>query len=277
VHLRQLRALKAAYESSTPKEPFIPPADSPIPALLALRNTHETIEDTKTNLATTNSDLTATQERLEKEKADLSDAGLITRGLEDRVRSLQNNLQERTQKPPSQIGRDLMRDMKKKKAHYDTQTGRLVKSFNGFVDNHLAPMLAAEELGGPAVGGILDIDEMTLEAGFSTQGRAKKRKEAVDDKRQRRIDEIWGQKPQEDDENEEGWNERSAAAAEIRELTEQLLNKLVEEYAGGSGAYVELQRESAAARFLVRSKVAQFHPRDARRLRLIDFGRELDS
>jgi hypothetical protein len=27
---------------------------------------------------------------------------------------------------------------------------------------------------------------------------------------------------------------------------------------------------------LVRAKVAQFHPKDARRLRLIDFGRELD-
>jgi hypothetical protein len=46
--------------------------------------------------------------------------------------------------------------------------------------------------------------------------------------------------------------------------------------AGSPSPYVDLQRDSAAARFLVRAKVAQFHPRDAGRIRLIDFGRQLD-
>lgn len=97
-----------------------------------------------------------------------------------------------------------------------------------------------------------------------------------EDKRQRRIDQIWGTRPLQDAQPQEPWNEQRAAAAEMRELTEQLLNSLVEAGEGGSGSYVELARESAAARFLVRSKVAQFHPRDARKLRLIDFGHELD-
>jgi hypothetical protein len=54
------------------------------------------------------------------------------------------------------------------------------------------------------------------------------------------------------------------------------LNNLVEADGKGPGVYVDLPRESAAARFLVRSKCAQFHPKDARKLRLIDFGGEID-
>jgi len=58
---------------------------------------------------------------------------------------------------------------------------------------------------------------------------------------------------------EEGpWNEQRAAAAEMRDLTEQLLNILLKR-GKRTGAYVELERESAA-RFLVRSKVAEFTP-----------------
>lgn len=45
---------------------------------------------------------------------------------------------------------------------------------------------------------------------------------------------------------------------------------------GGGKVYYPLERESAASRFLVRAKVAQFHPKDAKKLRLIDFGKELD-
>ena len=59
----------------------------------------------------------------------------------------------------------------------------------------------------------------------------------------------------------------------MRDLLEQLLDAAME---AGSGVYVHIQRESAASRFLVRAKVAQLHPKDAKRIRLVDFGRELD-
>ena len=167
--------------------------------------------------------------------------------------------------------------MKNKKNYYDRETGKLVKVFNGFIDEHLAPMLAAEELGGPIVGESLDIDEDMLEGGFTSKGKAKRSQDGVsEDKRQRRIDEIWGPRPEESGKTKEPWDEKRAAAAEMRELTEQLLNSLVEADRSGPGAYVELERESAAARFLVRSKVAQFHPKEARKLRLIDFGRDIE-
>ena len=191
--------------------------------------------------------------------------------------SLQGEIDERTQKSPGQIVKDLMKELRKRKKQYDVETGKLVKTFNSFIDDHLAAMLAVEEFGGPIVGEILDVDDGMLQAGFSTQGKTKNLKGNFnEDKQQLRIDEIWGSRPSSDGRAKEPWNEKQAAAAEMRDLTEQLLNSLVEADGGGPGAYVELQRESAAARFLVRSKVAQFHPKDARRLRLLDFGGDID-
>ena len=216
-----------------------------------------------------------TRKRLEKEQADLSDAKLIHTDMQARIESLQGQIEERTQKSPGQIAKDMIREMKKKKTYYDSETGKLVKSFNGFIDDYLAPMLAVEELGGPIVGEMLDVDEEMLGGVFSAQGKQKKAK-PNEDKRQRRIDQIWGPRPDENGQAKEPWDEKGAAAAEMRELTEQLLNSLVDAEGTGPGAYVELQRESAAARFLVRSKVAQFHPKDARKLRLVDFGGEID-
>ena len=212
---------------------------------------------------------------MEKEQADLNDAKLIQTVLQSRIVSLQEDIHRRTQRTPGQIAKEMIGESKQKKKHYDTETGKLVKAFNTFIDDHLAAMLTLEELGGPIVGEVLDIDEELLERGYNAHGKAKKAKTS-EDKRQRRIDEIWGPKPYDDGQSKELWNEKSAAAAEMRELTEELLNNLVEADGNGPGAYVDLPRESAAARFLVRSKVAQFHPKDARKLRLIDFGGEFD-
>jgi len=273
--LRQLRALKIAYESLTPQEPWLPPRDSPLPGLIALRTTDRTIRETKEAIANTESNLKKVQQRLDKEQADLADAKLMQTEIQARIISLQEDIQERSQRSPGQIAKEMIAELKQKKKYYDSETSKLVKAFNTFIDDHLAPMLAVEELGGPIVGQILDVDEELLEGAFGTQGKPKKAKPS-EDKRQRRIDEIWGPRPEEDAHSKEPWDEKRAAAAEMRELTELLLNSLVEADGNGPGAYVDLPRESAAARFLVRSKVAQFHPKDARKLRLIDFGGEID-
>jgi hypothetical protein len=159
-------------------------------------------------------------------------------------------------------------------------------------------MLAAEELGGPIVGEMMDVTPAVLAAGFSAQGKPKRTREGkgkgkekekgdVDgDRRQRRIDEIWGINPRanadEDGERERGrdekgeWDERTAAAAEMRDLAEQLLNALLEKDETGTDGFIEIERDTAAVRFLVRSKVAQFHFKDARRLRLVDFEKDIE-
>ena len=172
-----------------------------------------------------------------------------------------------------------MAKLKQQKDHWDKQTSSLMKQLDWFIGEHLGPMLAAEELGGPVVGGLMDIDPDDLSAGFSAHGKLKKAPSQPDhDKRQRRLDDIWGPQDQQDQPNKRKRerDEASAASAEMRDLTEQLMNKLMEAGGDTSAAYLEIPRESAAARFLVRSKVAVFHPKDARRLRLVDFGRDLE-
>lgn len=217
------------------------------------------------------------RKQLKQEEADLSDAHLITAALENRVAKLCVENDEKSQKSPEEAAKDMIREQQKRKANLEKETKKLVRAFNKFIDEHLAGMLAAEELGGPVVGDVRDIDDETLEAGFNRQGKAKRPKATAqnhDAKRQRRIDDIWGRQPGDDNTETGERSEREAAGTEMRALTEELLNAAAGD--GISGAYVDLQRDSAAARFLVRAKVAQFHPRDARRLRLIDFARELD-
>ncbi|KAL3418982.1 hypothetical protein PVAG01_09203 [Phlyctema vagabunda] len=273
-HLGQLSSLKQAYDS-VQSEPRLPSAESPIPALLALRATQKTVAETQESISQTQNAYLRVSQRLSKEYKDQLDAKLLRSNLESRIALLQSDLGQRTQKSPSQLIREWKRQLKTKKAENDAQVAQLITAFNSFVDSRLALMLAAEELGGPIVGETMDLNLATLGSGFNAQGKVKTVKANPNDgQRQRRIDEIWGQRPHEDTEIQEPWDEEQAAGAEMRELTEKLLNSLVEAGGNGPGTYVTLQRESAAARFLVRSKVAQFHPKDSKQLRLIDFGGE---
>lgn len=272
--------MKVAYDDLAVKAPFLPFPDSVLPALIALRRTHQTVEETKTYLATHGESVEKAKRRLEAEESDLRDQQALSQSLQTRIESLRDGLENRMEMGPDDIARERISALKQKKKSYDKETSKLLKALRKFIDENLASMLAAEELGGPVVGDMMDIDDDDLAAGFSSQGRLKKAKENQDqDKRQRRIDEIWGDKEDEPQPNSKGngdRNEAAAAGAEMRELTEELLNTLMEADGDTSAAYVQLPRESAAARFLVRSKVAQLHPKDSTKLRLVDFGRELD-
>lgn len=158
---------------------------------------------------------------------------------------------------------------------FDTGTQDLKQALHSFIDEHLAAMLAVEELGGPVVGDLADIDDDMLVAGFNSQGKPKMlRGDGDNAARQKRFDAIWG-RMMDIDAAEGTFSERDAAGMEIKDLIEELIAALVGESADGN-VYVDLPRESAAARFLVRAKVVQFHPQDARKLKLIDFGREID-
>lgn len=271
--------MKAAYDDLAQQTPFLPFSESVLPALLALRKTHQTVEETREYLASHKDSVQNAKSRLEVEKSNLADQQALSRSLQGRIQSLREGLESRMEMGPDDIARERINDLKQKKKNYDREATKLVKALRRFIEYPLAAMLAAEELGGPVVGDMMDIDVDNLVAGFNSQGRPKKAKENPDqDKRQRRIDEIWGIRDdtQSSKEVDDDRDEIKAAAIEMRELTEELLNTLMQSEGGNSDAYVQLSKESAAARFLVRSKVVQFHPRDSTRLRLIDFGKELD-
>ena len=234
------------------------------------------------------------------DKARLDDQRALQTALEERIVALRSGLETRSTMTTDEKRQEALDALHAKKREYDRDTAVLLKSLKQFIQDRLGPMLAAEELGGPVVGCMVDVQADDLAAGFSSQGKLRKTVSAAaasdkaskknEDRRQRRIDEIWGPRAgagvsgsQDGDDADEdvedsraNWDETTAAAAEMQELTEELLNALASANGDSSAAYVTIARESAAARFLVRSKVAHFHPRDATRLRLVDFGRELD-
>lgn len=273
---KQLRAVAGAYRDVAASEPFLPFPDSVVPALVALRTTNSTIAESRKFLASQKTSLQDAQERLDAEKANLSDQTALTKALEKRIQSLREGIESRTAMSPDEVTQERITELKKNIKTTDADTSKLLKALKKFIDERLASMLAAEQIGGPVAGDMMDIDSDDLEAGFSARGKRKKSKsDAVTDKRQRRIDDMFegGQDREGRDEGES--DKRTAAREEIQSLTEELMNSLMDSEGPNSDAYVNVSDESAAVRLLVRSKVAEFHPRDSKRLRLVDFGREI--
>jgi hypothetical protein len=274
--LQQLRTVKEAYQNLKPTAAFLPSLGSILPALLAARSLQQNVQGTKEAITSTQEQVTKAETSLRREEANLHDANLLTQAMESRILRLRAQHEDRSQKTPAQLARELIAAKRAQKDKCDAEMQRLGEAMNDFINDYLAAMIAAEELGGPVVGDMLDVEDDTLAAGFTKKGRAKSSKKPVSDKtRQRRIDQIWGNKTAvADDEEEEPPTEAEAADAEMRKLIENLFATLVGP--GGGKAYFQLERDSATSRFLVRAKIAQFHPKDARKMRLIDFGRELD-
>ena len=275
IRLRQLRTITAAYQSLTPAEPLLPLPDSPLPALLAMRSTLNLVDQTKASISETKESIGKAKQRLQQEQTGLKDARSITRALQERIEKVQREHEEQSQKTNEDLIKGMIKEQDQQRRHYTMELRNLVKAFNRFVDQYMAAMVAVEDLGGPVVGDLLEIDEDTLRTGFTQQGRPKKAKAdktKEDAKRKRRNEEIWGS--EDEDMAESTRSEKDAAGASFRKLTEDLLNAAAGD--DDSNPYIRISRESAAVRFLVRAKVAQFHPDDARQLRLIDFGLELD-
>ena len=269
--LQQIRTITSAYKSLTLSEPILPSAESPLPALLAVRSTLNLIEQSKKTIREAKQDFSKAQSKFRREDQCLKDAQHLSSALETRIQALRLEQEEQSKKTVDEIAMGLMQDQQQRKAHYAKELRLLVKGFNRFVNEHLAVMLAAEELGGPVVGDNLDLDEDALKAGFTHQGKAKK--PATDSsksemKRRRRNDEIWGGNNEGSEQDGVPKSEKEAAAANFRSVTERLLNAAAGDE--GSDPYIKIARESSAVRFLVRSKVATFHPEDARRIRLRD-------
>ena len=262
-----------AYQKAASANPFLPSAESALPALLAIRDSRLLIFEVKESVMSIHEELANAKERLIQEEAILDDSRLLNKALENRIEKLRLECDEKSQRTTEETVRAMIEEQQNRKTTCERETRKLIRALVKFVNEHLGAMLAAEELGGPVVGDLLDITDDVLDAGFNQKGNPKKikSKKPSDDSKRHRIEQIWGQSNGDGRGNHR--NEREAAASEMRILTEELLNAAEGD---NSDKYVTLQRESAAARFLVRAKVAQFHPKDARKLCLIDFGRALD-
>lgn len=175
---------------------------------------------------------------------------------------------------PEDGARQRREELQKMKTNYEADGRRIYSSLRDFIEQRLAVLLAAEELGGPVVGDLMDVEAEDIAAGFNAQGKLKKPKDGANsDKRQRRIDEMLGNR--EPSSGDDGHVVETGQG--MKDLVQELAQQLKKANGDNASSYVELSRDSAAGRFLVRSKVAQFHPKDAMKMRLIDFGRELES
>jgi hypothetical protein len=248
-----------------------------LPALLALRYTEHLINETKSSLLDTKDQVTRAHALINREKSYLRDSRLLAEALELRISNLRSKQISDSQIEPNELAQSIIAHHHTQKRRYEIELRKFVKGFNKFVVDHLAIMLAAEDLGGPVVGDLSPIDEETLIAGFNKNGVPRKLKNASADsmaKRQARIEELWG--PSEDDEDKPVYKtEKEAAGADFRLLTEDLLNASADDTE--SDPYIVISKETAAVRFLVRAKIARFHPQDAKKLRLVDFAQELNS
>ncbi|RMJ25155.1 hypothetical protein PHISP_03982 [Aspergillus sp. HF37] len=269
----QVRRAKKAYDSLLQSNSDIPDPGSALPSLLAVEETSRLVRESKVSARTTVEKLSADRQRSKAEEANLHEARLIQSRLEERIDKARREKSRGKTKSPEQLAQELIDKRREQNEELVRATGDLGRSLHGFIDETLAPMLAAEDLGGPTVGDALNISDAVLEVGYTSLGKPKKPKRinAEDnDESQQHIDELFHrQRPENSDGGQRGSaNRKEAAASEMHALLDALLE------AGAS--YIDVPRESAASRFLVRAKVAQFHPRDAKRFRLIDFGRSLD-
>lgn len=271
---QQLDAVSEAYREVATTEPFLPFPDSVVPALIALRTTNTTIDESRKFLASQKLSLQDAQDRLSAERASLIDQKALTKALENRIQALRSGIETRTAMSPGQVAKEKISEVREKIKETDEDTSSLQVTLKKFIDESLSTMLAAEQIGGPVAGEMMDVDSDTLEAGFSATGKRKKSKaDASPDKRQRRIDDMFGGgrdqvEPVESD-------KRVAARDEMQELVAELTHKLMAAGGSSTDAYINIPEESASVRFLTRVKVAEFHPRDSKRLRLVDFGREI--
>lgn len=268
--LAQIRRATAAYEALSRKEPELPAADSPLPALLAYRETVRLVRDLQGTIESTAQQLSTDRERLKIEQTNSRDAQAISRGLNERIEVLQQEKPKERERSPPQLAKQTIQQQQKKQIDFSQRKAELEEALNEFIDDHLAPMIAAEDSGGPVVGDQVDVSDAVLEAGFTAHGKERKPKMSTGEsssRRQQRMDEFV--RRQDNSENTGPRNRREATAEETRTL----LNELLE--AGQSSSYIQLNHDSAASRFLVKAKLAQFHPKDSHRLRLIDFTRDI--
>lgn len=264
--LQQLRTARNAYRSLISKDPPLPSVDSPLPALLALRATGRTIDQTKRTIRFTHNRLTSAQTDLSLETRSLKEIEYLSHGLRDRIDRLRLEEGEQATKKPEEITAGLISEQKKRRSFFSRELRGLVKAFNMFVNSHLAIMLAAEDLGGPVVGDALDLVEENLEVGFTQQGKPKKivhLSEAQEKKRLVRNSQTWGDEYVRDKDGNY-ITELEAAGACFRDLTEDLLNAFANP--NKEETFIRIEKENAAVKFLIRANVAQFHPKDAQKL-----------
>lgn len=243
-------------------------------SLLSLRALQTNASSTIRNIETETALIRDLIKVVDLEKIDLQKAQTMNVYLQDRLNRLGAERQILSDRNPHEVASGIISNLESRLRSSNQDSRLLSGALNEFIKDHLAVLVAAEELGGPIVGASVEVDDDDLDAGYNVRGQARKstnsQRASVRPGDQRDLETSWGRSTEPSEAT--GAKARSSTADELRELLETLLNATAQANAGsGSSPYLDIAKESAAIRFLVRVHVAQYHPRDPSRVRLIDF------
>ncbi|KAF8436760.1 hypothetical protein BGX38DRAFT_1274311 [Terfezia claveryi] len=272
--------------------PGAPEPTSPLNPLLLHRFLSTEIERlVNSSIPLARRELSEVKSKICSEEVEVKTTELLTSALRTRIELLEGGVGMRRsqgydQSDEVEIVEQIIQELEGRYTIYNKAQKKFLRELSKFVNTYLAKLLAAEGLGGPVVGDDLSIDvssgvtfdksgkvrrekgQQTIHDMFSSRGKQTGKKRGCEDNSDNDDDD--------DEEEEEGVRKEVMpnliAAQELKKLLEELMNKTFE-----AEGYVALEGgDSAAARFLVRSGVAVFHPRDARRVRLVEFGRSVE-
>ncbi|KAK6536803.1 hypothetical protein TWF281_001014 [Arthrobotrys megalospora] len=262
-------ALKNGSERYFEELPWLPEDDSGINTLLTLRSVLKVIEANREGVTDAERKLEEMKRTVRREQGWVATAQEIEKELERKIYELEGI--DRLPDNPKKRERKQIEEYENMAKETTRVSTRLGKELQKFVKAKLGAMIAVEEAGGPVAGSKLNLVELRNYLDIEeTDGTGRKTKAAKARERgQKRLDEIWGSR------DEEGAliSPEAKAGEEFLELIEGLVNKMLND---DPHAYTRLTRESAASRYLVRSFVASLHPKDAMRIRLLDFAGKID-
>ena len=295
---------EAYFDLSKPSPP------SPLPPLLLHRFLTSSITTLNTlTLPEVRAQLAKLNSEIKSEESSLRETEVLAGALQRRIGVVEEALGGHGASSGSQDGSDqesqtaagILSDLEAKSVTYTQAQRRLLRELSKFVKTYIAPMVAVESLGGPVVGEEVPLDaagqavDVVRNLQLGKLGRVTKvqkkglqkekgqqtihsmfqgRKRGLDEAEYRVPGEEEEEEAVEDEDESDGDSRAPAeiAAEEIKALLEELMNATM-----SPNQYILLpEGDSAAARFLVRANVALFHSRDARKIRLVDFGKSIE-
>ncbi|KAK6503334.1 hypothetical protein TWF481_008357 [Arthrobotrys musiformis] len=270
IAIAKTTALKNGSEAYFDELPWLPDDDSGVNTLITLRSVLRVIEANRKGVTDAERKVEEMKKVVRREKGWVGTAQELERELDRKISELEGI--DRLPEPVKRRERRQIEEYEKEAKEMTRVSARLTKELQKFVKERLGAAVAVEEAGGSVIGSILNVVELKnyldIESEEGKTGRKTKALKAKE-RGQKRLEEIWGGQ----DEEGAAVGRDEKAGEELLELIEKLVNTMLDD---DPHAYTKLTRESAASRYLVRSFVATLHPKDALRIRLLDFGGKIE-
>ena len=147
LQLNQLDVVTAAYNALSSGDVQLPPPHSILPALLSLRNTVKSVECIKDSIKETTVSIERGRINLEEEKLGATRAQNLNSTLQARVEKLRLDMADVALKTDEELAREVVQEHSHRQDDYNVQQRRLVERLNAFIDDHLAQVIAAKDVG----------------------------------------------------------------------------------------------------------------------------------